>query len=185
LGKKVEDVGQKLDYQGYRLGFRDIASSTNERTMIATILPPKIFTGNTLIISKFPQNNAELIAIVGLLNSFVVDTFIRKKVTAHCNMFYVYQLPVPRINDKDIITRAAKLICTTPEFDDLAKEVGIETGVINPEERAEIRAELDAMVAHLYGLTYEEFKHILGTFPIVGGEIKERALGKYNKFKDI
>ncbi len=186
LGKKGQENGQTLDYQGYRLGFRDVASNTNERTMIATVLPPKIFTGNTLIISKFPQNNAELIAIVGLLNSFVVDTFIRQKVTAHCNMFYVYQLPIPRLTKKDsifnqIVTRAAKLICTTPEFDDLAKEVGLESGVTNPDERAEIRAELDAMVAHLYGLTYEEFEHILGTFPIVKDEVKDRALEAFNK----
>jgi len=35
------------------------------------------------------------------------------------------------------------------------------------------------MVAHLYGFTFEEFRHILGTFPIVKDEVKERALGKY------
>ncbi len=39
LGKKGEDDGQLLDYQRYRLGFRDVARSTNERTMIATVLP--------------------------------------------------------------------------------------------------------------------------------------------------
>jgi len=58
IGKKGEDEGQVLDYQGYRLGFRDIARNTDKRTMIATVLPPKIFTGNTLIISKFPKNLA-------------------------------------------------------------------------------------------------------------------------------
>jgi hypothetical protein len=30
-------------------------------------------------------------------------------------------------------------------------------------------------------LTYEEFRHILGTFPIVGEEIKERALEKFKQ----
>ena len=34
LGRKGVDSGQTLDYQMYRLGFRDVASSTNERTMI-------------------------------------------------------------------------------------------------------------------------------------------------------
>lgn len=43
------------------------------------------------------------------------------------NMFYIYQLPLPRLtkNDKafiSIVERAARLICTTPEFDDLAQE---------------------------------------------------------------
>ncbi|KHD04995.1 hypothetical protein PN36_18840 [Candidatus Thiomargarita nelsonii] len=167
LGKKVEDDGQGLDYQRYRLGFRDVARNTDERTMIATVLPPKIFTGNTLVTSKFPKNNAQLIAIIGLLNSFVVDALIRQKVTAHCNIFYVYQLPIPRLTEKDsafnpIVNRAAKLICTTPEFDDLAKQAGLgshKNGVTHLDERAQIRAELDGMVAHLYGLTYEEFFH--------------------------
>lgn len=182
IGKKGEDEGQKLDYQGYRLGFRGVASSTNERTMIATILPRSVFCGNSIISTIDGLHNAlDLIFYAIFLNSFIVDWLLRQKVSANINMFYVYQLPIPRINDKDIVTRAAKLICTTPEFDDLAKEVGIESGVTNPEERAEIRAELDAMVAHVYGLTYDEFRHILGTFPLVGEEIKERALGKFEK----
>lgn len=91
----------------------------------------------------------ELLAITALLNSFVVDALIRQKVTAHCNMFYVYQLPVPRLTEKDsafapIVTCTAKLICTTPEFDDLAKAVGLgshKNGVTDPEERAQLRAE--------------------------------------------
>lgn len=65
-----------------------------------------------------------------------------------------------------IVTRAARLICTTPEFDELARAVGLQgyqEGATDPAERARLRAELDAMVAHLYGLTEEEFRHILST----------------------
>jgi len=51
--------------------------------------------------------------------------------------------------------------------------------VTHLDERAQIRAELDGMVAHLYGLTYGEFEHILGKFPIVKDEVKEAALGAY------
>ncbi|MEK8019816.1 MAG: ATP-binding protein, partial [Candidatus Parabeggiatoa sp.] len=187
LGKK-EDNGQKLDYQDYRMGFRRIASSTNERTMIATILPRKYFASESFNLS-YGRNliNGELLILVSILNSLVLDYFLRQKVSANINMFYVYQLPIPRLTEKDsaftpIVTRAAKLICTTPEFDDLAKAVGLgshKNGVTHPEERARLRAELDGMVAHLYGLTYEEFRHILGTFPIVKDEVKEAALGAY------
>lgn len=42
------DNGQKLDYQTYRLGHRSIASNTNERTMIAAILPSKVFFGHSI-----------------------------------------------------------------------------------------------------------------------------------------
>lgn len=189
LGKQG-DVGQKLDYQAYRIGFRDVARNTDERTMIAGLLPPGVFSGNTLVTSRAPNDGATLIAIVALLDSFVVDSFIRYKVTAHCNMFYVYQLPVPRLTTKDlaftpIVSRAAKLICTNPEFDDLANEVGLgshKAGVTDPAGRARLRAELDGLITHLYGLTEEEFRHILSSFPLVAQPIKDAAMDAYREF---
>jgi len=102
-------------------------------------------------------------------------------------MFYIYQMPVPRLADNDaqfapIVERAAKLICTTPEFDDLAREVGLrghEDGATDPAERARLRAELDALVARLYGLTEDEFAHILATFPLVADKVKADTLAAF------
>ena len=58
LGRNV-DNGQLLDYQDYRLGFRAVASSTNARTIIVSILPKNVFCGNSLLVSTLPfyQNN--------------------------------------------------------------------------------------------------------------------------------
>ena len=102
-------------------------------------------------------------------------------------MFAVYQLPVPRLTDSDaafapIAHAAARLICTTPEFDDLAQEVGLGShadGATDPADRARLRAELDGRIAHLYGLTEDEFAHILRTFPIVAKSVKDAALDAY------
>ena len=190
LKRGEEDVGQDLAYQGFRLGFRDVARNTDERTMIASILPRSVFSGNTLITSLAPNDLCELLFSTAVLNSFAFDTFIRLKVTAHCNMFYVYQVPVPRLTEEDaafrpIVDRAARLICITPEFDDLAKESmggGASSQTIGPtvpEERAKLRAELDGLIAHLYGLTEDEFAHILTTFPIVPDPVKVAARNAY------
>ncbi|MHC5730514.1 MAG: Eco57I restriction-modification methylase domain-containing protein, partial [Nostoc sp.] len=157
------------------------------RTMIAGIIPPNIFVGNTLIVSQQFTKQDQLLFVVSMLNSFACDFIIRQKVTAHCNMFYIYQLPIPRLTKSDryfndIVQRAAKLICTTPEFDELAQEVGLlsyQQGVTDDTERAKLRAELDGMVAHLYGLTEDEFSYILTTFPIVNATVKEPALSAY------
>ncbi|MBA3573328.1 MAG: ATP-binding protein, partial [Pyrinomonadaceae bacterium] len=76
-------------------------------------------------------------------------------------------------------------ICTTQEFDELAREVGLRDhrdGVTEPAERARLRAELDGMIAHLYGLTEEEFAHILTTFPLVEQSVKDAALEAYREF---
>lgn len=193
LTGRTEDTGQLLDYQCYRLGFRDVASSTNERSAIAQIIPKRYFTGNTLPtqMTCVPECATihETLALTSFFNSFVFDWLIRQKITNHLNMFYVYQMPVPRLADGDpgfapIVERAAKLICTTPEFDDLAAEIvpGADhatLGVTNPKERAALRAELDGMVAHLYGLTADEFEHVLDTFRKVEKQIKDDAFTAY------
>jgi very-short-patch-repair endonuclease len=189
---KIEDKGQKIDYQEYRLGFRDIARNTDQRTLICSITP-RIFHGNKLPNINPIENGKILIYAIeqvflcGILNSFMIDWTIRQRVTTTLNFFYIYQLPVPRLQKGDkwfdeIVERAAKLICTTPEFDDLAKEVGLGShlnGVTNEVQRAKLRAELDGIIAHLYQLTEVEFAHILTTFPIVPDPTKQAALNAY------
>ena len=51
----------------------------------------------------------------------------------------------------------------------------------NEVERARLRAELDGIIAHLYGLTEAEFAHILSTFPLVPEETKQAALNAYRE----
>ncbi len=97
--------------------------------------------------------------------------------------------PVPRLAEKDpqstpSVKLAARLICTTPEFDALAKSAGLKShkdGATDPAVRAKLRAELDAIIAHLYGLTEEEFAHILSTFPLVPQESKDAALAEFKR----
>jgi hypothetical protein len=74
--------------------------------------------------------------------------------------------------------------CTTPEFDDLKQAVGVQAPLATGKQSlhsAQIRAELDAIIAHLYGLTESEFAHILKTFPIVKEEVKVAAMVEFKK----
>ncbi len=106
-------------------------------------------------------------------------------------MFYVYQLTMPRYMRGEleyslIVNRVAHLTCTSPEYDDLAREVGLKShrhGVTDPAERARLRAELDGLIAHLYGLTEVEFAHVLSTFPLVPEPVKIAALNAYRDVK--
>jgi hypothetical protein len=190
---RTPDRSQSLDYQSYRLGFRDIARNTDTRTMICSVIPP-VFHGNKLpTVRIFDDIGARLIDdatqlyLCAVWNSFVIDWMLRQKVTTTLNFFYLYQLPIPRYTIKNreykpLAERAARLVCTTPEFNDLAKAVGIKNhkaGVTEPEERARLRAELDGLIAHLYGLTEDEFAHILSTFPLVDDAVKVAARNAY------
>jgi hypothetical protein len=192
LGRKL-DVAQKLDYQCYRLGFRKVASNTNERTMIATVIPPSPCIENLQTVKVVDEsgnkiiNNKVMIVLCAIWNSFTYDYVLRLKVAANINFFFVYNTPIPHITKSDrpfqkIVERAAKLICTTPEFDDLAAEVGLGShtnGITDEVQRAQLRAELDGIIAHLYHLTETEFAHILQTFPIVPEATKIMALNAY------
>ncbi|MGF1673601.1 MAG: ATP-binding protein, partial [Rivularia sp. (in: cyanobacteria)] len=193
LGRK-EDKRQKIDYQYYRLGCRKIARNTDLRTMIATVIPPNFHAENFQSVRNYDnEGNLHIpgnvmLYLCGVWNSFVLDYLLRLRVTANVNFFYIYQLPVPRLTKADkyfteIVQRAAKLICTTPEFDELALETlnltSLQCGVTDETQRAQLRAELDGMIAHLYGLTEGEFGYILSTFPIVAEETKQAALSAY------
>ncbi|MDJ0617511.1 MAG: putative DNA binding domain-containing protein [Calothrix sp. MO_192.B10] len=197
LRRNRKDEGQQLDYQSYRLVFRSVASSTNERSLISSIIHKSLFCGNSLLVSliytednQVSINNSEMLYSAAVFNSFVIDYCLRQKVTTNLNMFYIYQLPVPRLTEgdkyfNDIVQRAAKLICTTAEFDELAQEVGLGShanGITDETERAKLRAELDGMIAHLYGFTEQEFSYILSTFPIVPEQVKQNALEAYRTF---
>jgi hypothetical protein len=187
---RTEDVGQKIGYQTYRLVHRRIASNTNSRTMIANVLPPNYFCADTAQTIKNFLPPHELLYLVAVMNSYVVDWEIRQRVTAHLDMHFVYKSHVPRLTASDprfapIVSRAAKLVCTSPEFDDLAKAVGLKShanGATDPAERARLRAELDGLVAHLYGLTEAEFVHILATFPLVADPVRVAA---HNAYRDV
>ncbi|MCD0156106.1 DNA methyltransferase [Deinococcus sp. 6GRE01] len=189
LNKKSGDLSQ---YGRYRWTHRRIARSTDSRTLITTIAPPRVFTEvNSPIINldKSGIKDTEVVFLTAITNSFTLDWYIRQQVTTTLNAFYVYQLPVPRLTSADpafqpIVTAAAKLICTTPEFDDLAKAAGLQghtDGVTDDAGRAALRAELDARVAHLYGLSESEFTHILGTFPLVDQSVKDAALAEFRR----
>ncbi|BAZ81606.1 Eco57I restriction-modification methylase domain-containing protein [Sphaerospermopsis kisseleviana CS-549] len=189
LGKNGIDKGQVLDYQCYRFAYRAIARNTDSRTFIGSILPKNIYCGHSLNVTLPYQNNKYLLIISSMLNSFCFDFVLRQQVSANLTMFFIYQTPVPRLTEKDeyfheIVERAAKLICTTAEYDELAKEVGLgshKNGITEERERGKIRAELDGIIAHLYGLTESEFSHILSTFPIVAEEVKNAALNAYRE----
>jgi hypothetical protein len=190
-------------FNHYRLGLRAVTGATNARALVVTALPRRVLAGNSLVVSRpfadriiddawteqSSYSGRQLLACVALMSSFVCDWFVRKKILTNMNMFYVNEIPVPRLGEEDaafapLVERAAHLICTAPEFEDLEREAGLPGhtgGVTGPQERARLRAELDGMIARLYGLTEEEFAHILAAFPLVSREVKEAALAEFRR----
>ena len=97
-----------------RLAFRNVASSTNIRSLISCILPPQVFCSNSADIvvpiaraKAIKDNYCEIVSyLAGIFNSFVFDFLIRSRVSMNLNFFYVYQTPIP----PDYHSRTAKKI---------------------------------------------------------------------------
>lgn len=173
----------KIYHTGYWMAYRLIASSTNERTLISAIIPPRYVCGHSVAIVK-TNKLKDLCYLAGVLNSFAADYFMRQKVSANVTMFNFLELPVPRLASgeqyESIAKMAAQLVATTDEFAELKKEVDISYGITDENDRQKIRAKLDVAVAKLYGIQKDELEYIMTKFPIVDEKYKKKVLEEYS-----
>ena len=81
----------------YRLAFRAVAASTNERTLIATMLRPGCICDHTCFIEAFPEKrpNCKALTLLSYLNSFIADWNIRQRVTTNISSGHFNALLVP------------------------------------------------------------------------------------------
>ena len=169
--------------RGYTLGFRDIARATDVRTVITSIVPWAGF-GNKLplllpIDGGLGARGAA--CLVANLNSFGFDYVTRQKIQGTTlNWYIVEQLPVIARDGYDrffgektarelVRDHVLRLTFTSNDMAPFARDLGY-TGspfVWDAEERRHLRARLDALYFHLYGLSKDDAGYILGTFPIV------------------
>ena len=151
-----------------RLAYRDIASATNRLTLIAAIVPADAVTTHTLFCLKTPLPLDAQHVLCALLNSFVANYLVRFRVNTHVTVSLVSRLPVPPLDPhgRDF-SRLATLARTLMHSPTVAEQ--------QPEY-----AELQGIVARRYGLSEEDFAHILSTFPLMPSEVKAQCLARFN-----
>ena len=198
----TKEVIQYLRTQNWRkdwlISFRSIASATNERSMLASVLPSNWALGNSLIGVTTNVSDSEAACLLAILNSLVLDYCLRLKVSGmNLNFFIIKQLPIippNSLSDRSksfIVERVAKLTrCDKAVADVWLKETNC-SPVWNDEERLQLRCELDAHIAQLYGLTRDELEFVLDpseskspdypsvTFP----GLKNKELKRYGEFR--
>lgn len=177
VDKSLNDKGWD---KGWVMGWRDITNATNERTVIASILP-RTGVGNQMPLMLFsqPEDVRLFTAILANLNALVFDFVARHKTGGtHMNYFIYKQLPVlppERYTNSDlmfIVPRVLELTYTADDLASWAEDLGYDglPFVFNLDRRAIIRAELDALYARKYGLTRDELRYILDPAEIMGEE---------------
>ncbi|MDR3703936.1 MAG: hypothetical protein P4L56_30085 [Candidatus Sulfopaludibacter sp.] len=177
--EKIADKPEVLKGLPYfRLAFRDVAGSTNERCLIFAFIRCALF-GHTALRERTPDKrpNCEALAVEAILNAFPTDWCLRLKVATHASLFMLLSIPLPRINERRrFLSHAAlRLTCNHAGYAALWKEqLGCEWREAQPlhrwpvlpddQSRQDVRSAIDAAVAHAYGLTRAQYEHVLSTF---------------------
>ena len=198
----------------YYIAFRDVTNATNERTCVASLMPsgmaaghkaPLVFTSRGLIPSA---------CFAALISSLVFDYVAKQKVGgSSMGLFIMKQMPVlapdqiPSAAQWQIVRRVAELCYFNHDLDGWAEELWEEMTeeqrselpqlgnkqpwMFNPDRRALLQAELDAIFAHLYGLTTEDLRYILDPEDVCGEGcinetfrvLKDNELRQYGEYR--
>jgi hypothetical protein len=167
-----------IDVADFRFAWRNWVSSSNERTLISTIIPPGVSHVNKIFSMRFPNYN-DLCIFSGLSFSIVYDFFIR--VTGIDNVWSddILSLPFPNIvNNKlqfEIIKNTLKLVCVTsyykklwdhflPENLEWSKDNIFQTS----KSRLDSLIKIDVLASMALGINLDRLKLIYSTqFPIL------------------
>ena len=175
-----------------RVAFRDTTQRTNQRTVLASLVPPKTFLTNNAPYFLWPKGDERDEAyLLGVLNSIPLDWFSRRFVETNLNYHLLNSFPVPRPGRdselrKRVVNLSGQLVATDDRYDGWAEVVGVECGQLDEDEQLERIYELDAVVSHLYGLTREHIEVIFETFHD-GWDYEERlnrVLDHYDQWAD-
>lgn len=161
----------KLQYEYDRLAYREVARSTDERTIIAAIIPKGTVMVHTLMylapfnyeigdkrqIRQIEIPKQDIHLLLGLANSLTLNFYIRSKVSAHVSAFQFLELPAPKAN-----------ALQKQKIGDLVNELLKKPRSINE------RAELEVIIARdLYGLSRSDWTHLTDSFTFGSGATKE------------
>jgi len=179
--------------RAWLLGWRDITNTTNERTVIASVLP-RVGVGHTspIALPARPDLSACLLAD---LCSFALDYVARQKIGGtHLTYGFLNQLPIlppeaftgtypflrPDLLLDWVRPRLVELICVAEDAEPFAADSGTPTPSFGWDLRRRflLRCELDAAFFHLYGIARDDVDYIMDTFPIVKRK-DEAAYGEY------
>jgi hypothetical protein len=171
LREVFEKRAFKLQYEFERFAYREVARSTDERTIIGAILPKGVVMAHTLMylapysyeldgkrrLQQRVLAEDAVFGLLGLANSLTLNFYIRSKVSAHVSAFQFLELPVPEFTT----AQKTKLADSTSKL------------LENPRDVKE-RAALEVFIARdLYSLSLDDWKHLTGTFTFGSGASKD------------
>lgn len=156
---------------GIKLGYREVARSTDSRTLIASLLPSMPCGHKVPVIRGSGAGNL-IYSVAAIANSFACDWIVRQKLGATAvAWFFLREIPMPLPTSRPELTTVAGQLNLThirfaPQWLSLLPPESRtlpwrRLWAITPHERLRLRCILDAVVAKLYGLDAADFGWIL------------------------
>jgi hypothetical protein len=155
-------LGSRSSFDRPRLGYREVAAATNRLTLIAAIVPAGTVTTHTIFCLREAIDEERQWFLCGVFNSLVANFCIRLRGSTHVPAAVIQRLPVA---------------CPAPSA--AMKSIAALARGLAAVSCADDEARLQAEVARLYGLTRDEFAHVLSTFPLLAAAAREAALGAW------
>lgn len=173
----VDKSGEPKAVRGFKVGFMDVASATNSRSMIAALIWDRP-CGNKVPVLSVRGDLYGALALVSALNSFAFDFALRNRLGGlTINYFIAEECPLPRFGSLPAALQASIYSLATALHPTFAASVT--SGVaptrgpaITRHERLRIRTILDAVMFSLFGMDYDDAHHILS-----GCDLPCNALG--------
>jgi hypothetical protein len=163
-------------FRGNKIGFMDIGSATNTRSMYATFIGDMPCGNKVPTLLPESRDSISIYSLLTCFNSFTYDYVLRCRLGGTTlNYFIIAETPlIPPTRLKPTICArlAARLNLIMPcfapqwlEMRDAYPQIGNEhwrkLWAITRHERLRLRCILDAIIAELYGLEYDDFAWIL------------------------
>jgi N-6 DNA Methylase len=185
----------------YRVAHREIAGTGDQNVSIWSMLTPGCVCGNTALTEHTPGNRPTAIALglLGVSNSITFDWLLTQRVRAHVNAFIRDSFPAPGpLMLSPLISHAAlRLTCNHGGYHPLWREQLGGTWrepkppftwpvLATDDERWEVRAAIDVVVADAYGLNREQYAHVLSSFSHKSyPKAPTLCLAKFDELKQI
>lgn len=175
--------------------FKRVTASTNERTVVGCVIPWTAVSYTLYLTICAEEHQDAVLCLAANLWSFVGDYLVRQKTSQpSLPLGVIYETAIlppntyarPHLGIEGITVREWIVNCvlelsyTSWDLQPLARDYGYDGPpfIWNEERRAQVRADLDGVYAHLYGLSREDFAYILDSFPIVRQK-DEKRWGEY------
>jgi len=148
-----------------RVGFCDITGQTNERSMMAALIPPGVICGNKVPTISFPNDPSDdrLFLWLAIVNSLPFDWLLRRIVTTTVNYFVLLSLRLPNLDISSL--PAQRLIGLARKLLELDQSKN--SSFENVWRIAELRCEADVLVARAYGCSEDDLRLMLRDFPLL------------------